>query len=82
MATLFHSDWALLAGWVHYLAFDLFVGAWVAARLDRAGIGRMVQAAILPTVFLFGPLGLLLALMVEGGVAPLRLRPSFRPQEA
>jgi hypothetical protein len=39
--------WALLAGWVHYLAFDLFVGAVMAARMDRAGVGRLVQAPIL-----------------------------------
>lgn len=82
VARLFDSDWALLAGWVHYLAFDLFVGAWAAARLDRAGVGRIVQAAILPTIFLFGPLGLLLALMVEGGLTPLRPHPSLRAQEA
>src|SRR4029079_9633538 len=26
-ATLFANPWLLLAGWIHYLAFDLFVGA-------------------------------------------------------
>lgn len=28
VSTLFENHWLLLAGWVHYLAFDLFIGAW------------------------------------------------------
>ena len=28
VAALFASPWLLLAGWIHYLAFDLFIGAW------------------------------------------------------
>jgi hypothetical protein len=57
---LFLSDPVLLAGWIHYLAFDLFVGVWIATRADALGIGRLVQAPILLATFLFGPLGLLL----------------------
>lgn len=57
---LFLSDPVLLAGWIHYLAFDLFVGVWIATRADGLGIGRLVQAPILLATFLFGPLGLLL----------------------
>ena len=26
--SLFSNQWMLLAGWVHYLAFDLFIGSW------------------------------------------------------
>lgn len=69
---LFADDWALLAGWVHFLAFDLMIGALVAARMDRAGVDRITQAPVLVVTFLFGPLGLLLALLVEGGLRPLR----------
>lgn len=63
--SLFADDWVLLAGWVHYLAFDLMVGAVVAARMDRAEVSRVVQAPILLFVFLLGPLGALLALLTE-----------------
>jgi hypothetical protein len=70
---LFTDDWVLLAGWVHYLAFDLAVGAFLAVRMDRAGIGRMVQAPLLVTTFLFGPIGFVLVLLTEGA---LRLRPA------
>lgn len=62
---LFSNDWALLAGWVHYLAFDLMIGSVVAARMDRVAISRLVQAPILLLVFLLGPLGALIALMTE-----------------
>lgn len=75
VAILFSDDWALLAGWVHYLAFDLFIGAWAAARMDRNGLDRLVQAAILVCIFLFGPLGLVLVLLTELGLRGLLLLP-------
>lgn len=56
---LFGVPGLLLAGWLHYLAFDLFVGAWIA---DRAGALGMPHLAVLPLLgltFLFGPAGLL-----------------------
>ena len=57
--TLFLSDWMLLAGWAHYLAFDLMVGWLMAARLDRLGVSRLIQAPILISIFLFGPVGVM-----------------------
>lgn len=65
---LFADDWGLLAGWVHYLAFDLMIGAAMAHRMDRVGVSRLIQAPILVLIFLFGPLGALLALLTEGGL--------------
>lgn len=67
VATLFRSDHLLLAGWVHYYAFDLFIGAWIARQADRAAISRMVQAPVLVSTFMLGPLGLLLFIMVWKG---------------
>lgn len=58
--SLFEVDEILLAGWIHYLAFDLFVGAWIARRSDEAGISRVIQAVFLGFTFMFGPVGLLL----------------------
>ncbi len=63
---LFQSDPVLLAGWVHYLAFDLFVGIWLAERLDAVRVSRLVQAPILLATFMFGPIGLLLGMLVGG----------------
>jgi hypothetical protein len=77
---LFADDRVLLAGWVHYLAFDLLVGSVLAARLDRAGVGRLVQAPILALVFLLGPLGALLALLTEGALrVPRPALPALAP---
>lgn len=63
---LFTNDMVLVAGWVHYLAFDLFIGAWSAAMMDRAGVSRIIQGFVLPVIFLFGPAGFLLALAISG----------------
>lgn len=54
---LFQSDRLLLAGWVHYLAFDLFVGAWIARTAIETGLNRALLVPILPLTFLFGPVG-------------------------
>jgi len=62
---LFASDEILLAGWIHYLAFDLFIGAWIARRSDEARIPRLIQAVILGFTFMYGPVGLLLFFMVR-----------------
>jgi len=68
VATLLADDWALLAGWVHFLAFDLFVGAVMAARMDRVAVSRVVQAPILAATFMLGPLGFLIAALTELGL--------------
>ena len=65
--TLFASDPVLLAGWIHYLAFDLFVGIWIARQADIMGLSRLVQTPILLATFMFGPLGLLLFLGCQTG---------------
>ena len=66
---LFASDALLTAGWIHYLAFDLFIGAWIARRSDEAGLNRLIQAPILAATFMFGPLGLLLFFLTRAGLA-------------
>lgn len=66
---LFASDALLTAGWIHYLAFDLFIGAWIARRADEAGVHRLIQAPILAATFMFGPMGLLLFLLTRAGIA-------------
>jgi len=59
VAALFESRWALLAGWIHYLCFDLMVGGWIAAEVLRRGLPRWLLVPALPLTFLLGPLGLL-----------------------
>ncbi len=54
---LFMSDPVLVAGWAHYLAFDLFVGTWIATEADKLRMSRLLQAPILLLTFMFGPAG-------------------------
>ncbi|MFN4112966.1 MAG: ABA4-like family protein [Sphingomonadaceae bacterium] len=62
---IFASDGGVTVGWTHYLAFDLFVGLWIARDADAKGFSRLVQAPILLATFMAGPLGLLIWLMVR-----------------
>lgn len=62
---LFESEPVRLAGWIHYLAFDLFIGGWIARQADLLGISRIIQAPILVATFLFGPVGLLVFLLLQ-----------------
>ncbi|HEY2677647.1 MAG TPA: ABA4-like family protein [Steroidobacteraceae bacterium] len=62
---LFANDAALSAGWLHYLAFDLFVGTWIVRQgtLDR--LHPLLLLICLPATFMFGPIGFLLFLIVR-----------------
>lgn len=55
---IFASDAGVTIGWTHYLAFDLFVGLWIARDGDAKDISRFVQAPILFATLIAGPLGL------------------------
>jgi TRAP-type C4-dicarboxylate transport system permease small subunit len=57
---LFQNDDAVAAGWLHYLAFDLFVGAYVVRESQKLGISRWIFTLILPFTFMFGPVGYLI----------------------
>ncbi|MEO0410581.1 MAG: abscisic acid-deficient protein Aba4 family protein [Pseudomonadota bacterium] len=42
-----------------FLAFDLFIGAWVCRTARSEGISFWLVVLCLPFIFLFGPAGLL-----------------------
>ncbi len=56
---LFSHEEALLALWVHVLAFDLLIGAWICrtARLEDLNFWLVIPCLLL--TFLFGPAGFL-----------------------
>lgn len=62
---LFSHPVGLLTGWVHFLAFDLFVGAWIARDARRIGLSRWIVTPALILTFLFGPVGLLIHLLAR-----------------
>jgi hypothetical protein len=59
---LFDNPWLLLAGWTHYLAFDLFVGSWEVRDAGDRGVPQLLVIPCLVLTFLFGPAGWLLYL--------------------
>lgn len=71
---LFQNDAMLTAGWLHYLAFDLFVGSWIAVQSDKAGISRIIQPIFLIGAFMFGPIGYLLFIITRTAMAGLPWR--------
>jgi hypothetical protein len=65
----------LTAGWLHYLAFDLIVGTWIAERAGALGIPHLVVLPLLALTFLFGPAGLV-AFAIVSAVAHRRVVPA------
>lgn len=57
--TLFNNPVAVLAGWIHYLAFDLMVGWFIAFDSRRKNVNRFFIIPCLLLTFMMGPVGLL-----------------------
>lgn len=72
---LFTSPWAALAGWIHYLAFDLFVGTYIAKQVMERDLPRLSLVALLPLTFLFGPIGYLGLHLVRLGFHRVEVSP-------
>lgn len=62
---LFANDSALGAGWLHFLAFDLFVGTWIARRGVKSGVPALLVLPCLALTFFIGPAGFLLFLLLR-----------------
>ncbi len=48
---LFTDRWLVLAGWVHYLAFDLFIGSWQVRDARRNHVPFLLVAPVLGADF-------------------------------
>ena len=59
VTALFQKPELLLAGWIHYLVFDLFIGAWEMRDSQRHGLPHLVMIPCLLMTFMLGPIGLL-----------------------
>ncbi len=62
---LFDHPNGVLTGWTHYLVFDLFIGAWIGRDALRRGVSHFLVIPCLFFSFLFGPVGLLLYIVVR-----------------
>jgi len=79
VTTLFTVPELLLAGWIHFLAFDLFVGAWEVRDAQREGVHHLLVIPCLALTFMAGPAGLALSWLVRSIVMT---RKRAQPQEA
>ena len=75
VALLFSDPWLLLAGWIHYLAFDLLIGSWEARDARDRNISHVLVVPCLILTFLFGPAGWLLYLGVRSVTARTAMSP-------
>jgi len=62
---LFTVENAVLAGWVHYLAFDLLIGMWMLDLNKKLNIHQVLMAPCLFGTFMFGPVGFLLFMIIK-----------------
>jgi len=74
VARLFDHRTVLLAGWIHYLAFDLVVGCWMWRRARELGIRHAHLVPCLLLTLWVGPVGLVAFTIVR---AASRSRPKL-----
>lgn len=65
ISAMFQHDGIVVLGWTHYLAFDLFIGQWIAKDADHKGFSRVAQALVLLVTLFAGPIGLLIWLAIR-----------------
>lgn len=65
LSSMFGSSEAVLVGWVHYLAFDLFVGMWISEDAKKKKIAHWKVFVPLLFTFMAGPIGLLIYFLIR-----------------
>ena len=65
VATLLGSPAGASIAWVHFLAFDLFVGRWIYLDSQERGVRAWLMAPILFLTLMLGPVGFLLYLIMR-----------------
>ncbi|SHG30235.1 ABA4-like family protein [Flagellimonas flava] len=63
--SLFTIENAVMAGWVHYLAFDLLIGMWMLNQNQNLGIHQLLMAPCLFATFMLGPVGFVLFMIIR-----------------
>lgn len=63
---IFTTPRTIIACWIHYLIFDLFVGAWIGRDCARSGMKAWMAVPSQVLTLLFGPVGLLSWIAVRG----------------
>ena len=74
LTALFSNKKAVMAGWLHYLAFDLFVGIWIVRNAQEVGIKHLYLIPSLLLTFMMGPIGLLSYLILKSVLFPQEIK--------
>ena len=59
VSALFTMPGNVMLGWTHFLAFDLFTGAWVVEDAGKIGVPHWAMIVPIALTFILGPIGLL-----------------------
>ncbi len=62
---LFTNKTMVLAGWIHYLAFDLMTGIFISRNAKSHGINHWLTVPSLFFTFMLGPFGLLMYFLLR-----------------
>lgn len=62
---LLSDRYGFVAGWTHYLAFDLFVGAWIVRDAQTNRVPHLLIIVPLFFTFMAGPMGLFLYMIMR-----------------
>jgi hypothetical protein len=65
IATLLGSPEGATIAWVHFLAFDLFIGRWIYLDSQEWRLSALLMAPVLFLTLMLGPLGFLLYLVIR-----------------
>lgn len=65
VSALLSTPVGVTIAWVHFLAFDLFVGRWLYLDSRTRGLSPWLSSPLLLVTLLLGPLGFLLYLLVR-----------------
>ncbi|MFN7700492.1 MAG: ABA4-like family protein [Deltaproteobacteria bacterium] len=72
VSRIFTTPRTITACWIHYLVFDLFVGAWIARDAERLSIRHLHAVPSMVLTLLFGPVGLTSWLVIRAIVRRMR----------
>jgi len=79
IAALLGSPIGATVGWLHFLAFDLFVGRWIYLDGRERGVPAWVMAPVLFLTLMLGPCGFLLYLIVRHAKGHLQAGEKVNP---
>jgi hypothetical protein len=82
VATLLGSPAGATIAWVHFLAFDLFVGHWIYLDSQERRISTWLMAPVLFLTLMLGPIGFLVYLIVRPLAAVVSPAPAKTPVQS